>query len=73
MAEGTGFPGQIQARHPTTSAVLDLFVDPDTNSLRVNVWTWNTSGGTWEKVENLNDKLDMIIGHLETIAANTAP
>jgi len=73
MAEGTGFPGQIQVRNPSTKAPIDVFGDADAKAIFVALWTWNTSTLAYEKVANINSKLDTIIAHLEQIETNTTP
>ena len=73
MVEGTGFPGQIQARNPSTKAPVDLSGDATAGALFVTLWTWNTSTLAYEKVANINSKLDTIIGLLGDIKTNTTP
>jgi hypothetical protein len=73
MVEGTGFPGQIQGRDPTSKAPQDVFIDEDTGTIYVALWTWNTGTTAWEKVANINSKLDTIIAHLAQIETNTTP
>lgn len=50
MPEGTGFPGQIQARNPSSKAPVDLFGDVTAGALYTGLWVWNVSGGVWEKM-----------------------
>jgi hypothetical protein len=47
--EGTGFPGQIQARKPTTKDPLDLYADEDSGALYAAGWVWNSVEAAWEK------------------------
>jgi len=73
MAESVGHPNVIAARSTSDETPTDIGMDAVARALYIAVWTWNTSGLAWEKVENLNDKLDTIIGLLGDIKTNTTP
>lgn len=72
-SESAGHPGVVAARRTSDERPTDISLDADSRALFVALWAWNTSGMAWEKVADINSKLDTIIGHLETIATNTAP
>ena len=69
--ESPGRPGVIAARSVSDEEPSDLGMDTTSRALFVALWAWNTSTLAWEKVANVNSKLDTIITHLETIANNT--
>jgi hypothetical protein len=69
----TGHPGVIAGRNTTTETPDDIGMDQDSRALFVALWAWNTSTVAWEKVADINSKLDTIIAHLEQIETNTTP
>lgn len=71
MAESPGYPNVIAARQASDEVPADLSMDDTSKALFVALWSWNTSELAYEKVADVNDKLDTIIGLLETIATNT--
>ena len=73
MAESAGHPNVIAARITSDETPTDLSMDADTRALFVALWTWNTSSLEYEKVANINSKLDTIIAHLAQIETNTTP
>lgn len=44
MAEGTGYPGQIQVRDADTKAPVDVYGDPTSGSVRVGMRYYDGSG-----------------------------
>ena len=73
MTESAGYPNVIAARSVDDETPTDLAMDPTGRTLYVALWTWNTSGTAWEKVADINDKLDTIISLLTDIKTNTTP
>lgn len=73
MAESAGHPNVIAARQTSDETPTDLSMDATTRALFVALWTWNTSTLAYEKIENVNSKLDTIITHLAQIVTNTTP
>ena len=73
MAESAGHPNVIAARITSDETPTDLSMDADTRALFVALWTWNTSSLEYEKVADINSKLDTIIAHLAQIETNTTP
>lgn len=70
---GVGHPNVIAARTPTTEVPTDVYIDADSRAFFVALWTWNTGTLAYEKVANINAKLDTIIAHLAQIETNTTP
>ena len=68
-----GHPNVIAGRITSDETPTDLSMDADTRALFVALWTWNTSSLEYEKVANINSKLDTIIAHLAQIETNTTP
>lgn len=73
MTQSTGHPNVIAGRAPTSETPTDVQVDPDAKTLFVALWTWNTGTLAYEKVADINAKLDTIIAHLAQIETNTTP
>jgi len=73
MAESAGYPNVIAARVTSDETPTDLSMDATARALFVALWSWNTSELAYEKIENVNSKLNAIISHLSDIKDNTAP
>ena len=73
MSESPGHPNVIAARVTSDETPTDLSMDVTTRALFVALWTWNTNTLAFEKIEDLNEKLDTVITHLAQIETNTTP
>ena len=74
MAKSSGYPDRVAlAKNATSKAPQDLFSDNDSGALFIALWAWNTSTLAYEKIENLNAKLDAIAASLVQIEINTRP
>ena len=73
MSESAGHPNVIAARRTSDEAPTDLSMDATSRALFIALWSWNTVTMEYEKIANINAKLDTIIAHLAQIETNTTP
>ncbi|OEU68401.1 MAG: hypothetical protein BBJ57_02230 [Desulfobacterales bacterium PC51MH44] len=48
--EAPGYPNVIAARKDSDDTPMDLFLDADTKSLRVNLWVYDTETTSWVRM-----------------------
>jgi hypothetical protein len=48
--EGPGYPNVMAARKDADDTPMDLFLDGDTKSLRVNLWVYDTETTSWVRM-----------------------